>query len=84
MSSAQCNTCTNCKHFDLFDVDYGDTPEDECGICIKTGEFIYGDDFACDEFIELKTIERRKNRRVKDKKLYNQAKRKVKDINYWV
>lgn len=45
------NTCSDCRHWDWFAVDYGDFPEDDCGACKKNnGEIMYGDEAACDKF----------------------------------
>lgn len=40
--------CANCDHWKRHDVDYGDFPEDECGLCKKYGNTVYGDEEAFD------------------------------------
>ena len=60
MAKSNPRICANCNHWKHHNVDYGDFPEDECGSCKKTGETMYGDDEACDDF---KSTKRQNNRK---------------------
>lgn len=50
MSQKYDRICANCKHWDWFEVDYDERPEDRCGSCKIVGEIMYGDDEACEDY----------------------------------
>lgn len=59
MAKTSPRICANCDHWKRHDVDYGDFPEDECGMCKKYGDTVYGDEEACEDF---KAAKRQRNR----------------------
>lgn len=50
MAKTNPRICANCDYWKRYDVDYSDFPEDECGLCKKTGDTVYGDEDACEIF----------------------------------
>lgn len=68
MSGVCTHNCGSCGNYGWFAVDYGEYPEDDCGSCKVTGEVVYSDDEACDEwFFSGKTMKPKENKKNKSK-----------------
>jgi hypothetical protein len=77
MSGVCTHNCGSCGNYGWFAVDYGEYPEDDCGSCKVTGEVVYSDDEACDEwFSSGKTMKLKENKKNKSKP------KKMKNHNY--